>query len=354
MRLGQVVRAANPGSFTFVMATGIVSAALRLAGHATAANWLLVVAAAGFAALVATSGWRAARFPAWLRADLGTPSRAFSSYAFVAACGVLASGFAASRLLVPAAALTVAAGGAWLALSLLVPARLARSRPAVTGINGTWYLCAVGTQSLAVAVTSLAAAGAPRSGVAPPLAIACWSAGVVIYVAVTALVLARLLIAGPGPVDLTAPYWVAMGAASISVLAAGQILRLVTIGPARAAITDAAAALWVLATALIPVLATLSAASWRRALPRPSQAWMVVFPAGMYAAASLTLGTAARMPLIHRAGQAAVWPALAAWGLTVTAALAAPWRARPVTAGGENREAVQVPGPGQDAARPGR
>lgn len=38
------------------MATGIVSAALRLAGQATAAAWLLALAAAGFCGLVVRRG----------------------------------------------------------------------------------------------------------------------------------------------------------------------------------------------------------------------------------------------------------------------------------------------------------
>lgn len=298
-------------------------------------------------------------FPAGLRADLATPGRAFTSYAFVAACCMLGSGFAAGRHLVMATALTAAALTAWLALTLLVPARLAtrRPRPAITDVNGTWYLWAVGTQSLAIAVAGLAAAGPRRSAPAATLALSCWAAGVVIYLTVAALVLARLLCAGPGPPDLTAPYWVAMGAASISVLAAAQILKIIHAGPARAVISGAGIALWSLATALIPVLAALTTARWRRAgwRPRPGQAWVAVFPLGMYAAASLTLGAAGRLPLIQWAGEAGLWPAVAAWGPALSAALAVPLRpARPVTPGGDNHEALQVPGPGQDAARPGR
>jgi tellurite resistance protein TehA-like permease len=354
MRLGQAVRAVDPGCFAFVMATGIVSAALRLAGQAAAAGWLLALAAGGFAVLAAASCWRAVTFPAGLRADLAGPGRGFTWYAFVAACGVLVSGLAAGRHRLPAAALAVAALAGWLVLAFLIPAGLRRARPAITEVSGTWYLCTVGTQSVAVAVTSLAAAGALRAAPAERLAILLWSAGVVSYLTVTALVLARLARAGPGPADLTAPYWVAMGAASISVLAAGQILHLVTTGPARAVISGAAVALWSVATALIPALAALSTSRWRRLPPRPGQAWVVVFPAGMYTAASLTLGASAKVPLIHRAGEAALWPALAAWGLTATAALAALPRLARHTQGADGHEAIQVPGPGQDAARTGR
>ena len=51
----------------------------------------------------------------------------------------------------------------------------------------------------------------------------------------------------------------------------------------------------------------------------------------MYATASMQLGAAAALPLIHRIGTAAAWPAAAAWALTftamITSALARP-RAR--------------------------
>jgi tellurite resistance protein TehA-like permease len=59
---GAVARAAGgavPAWFAMVMATGIVSAALRLAGQPGPAVALLVVAAAGFVVVTAAVGWRA-------------------------------------------------------------------------------------------------------------------------------------------------------------------------------------------------------------------------------------------------------------------------------------------------------
>jgi len=52
--------------------------------------------------------------------------------------------------------------------------------------------------------------------------------------------------------------------------------------------------------------------------------WMIVFPAGMYATASMQVGTASGLPLIHRIGTAAAWPTAAAWALALTAMIAAP------------------------------
>jgi hypothetical protein len=50
------------------------------------------------------------------------------------------------------------------------------------------------------------------------------AAGLVAYLVTPALIAARLRRAGLPAADATAPYWVAMGAASISVLAGAELL----------------------------------------------------------------------------------------------------------------------------------
>jgi hypothetical protein len=104
---------------------------------------------------------------------------------------------------------------------------------------------------------------------------------------------------------------VAMGVPSISVFAATRILRVTgapAVAAARPVITSLAILCWTFATALIPLLAMLTALTglttvrrlfsghWPRYRP---EAWTVVFPLGMYAMASLELGTAAEVPLIQ-------------------------------------------------------
>jgi hypothetical protein len=77
-----------------------------------------------------------------------------------------------------------------------------------------------------------------------------------------------------------------MGAASISVFAAARILRLPDspiMAAGRAVITGLGVVLWVLATALIPVLVTLTALRWLRPplrLRYDPQVWTIVFPVG--------------------------------------------------------------------------
>lgn len=321
------VRGTRPASFAVVMATGIVSAALRQAGGPRLSAALLAIAAACFTILAAASALRAAAFPADLGADLGHPASAFTGFAFVAACGVLGDGLAGDGHEAGAAAFAAAALAAWLALTYLVPVRLASHRPpvAISAVGGSWYLWAVGTQSLAIAVTFLRAGGIIGAQPGAIVAITAWSAGVAMYLLITALVAARLLLAGLGPENPTAPYWVAMGGASITVLAAAQILDgpvLAPVRPARPVLTALALTFWILASCLIPLLITRSAwrhLRWRAPLRYRADLWMVVFPAGMYATASLQLGSAARLPPIHAAGVAAAWVAASVWALLFTA-----------------------------------
>jgi tellurite resistance protein TehA-like permease len=340
-RVAGAVRGTRPGSFAVVMATGIVSAALHAAGRPHLSAAALAIAAAGFVVLATASALRAAAFPADLRRDLACPATAFTCFAFVAACGVLGDRLAEDGHAAAASVLAAAALAAWLALTWLVPGRLAvrrREPPAITDISGNWYLWAVGTQSLAIAATFVAAGGLIRTRPGALVAIITWSAGALVYLVITVLVAIRLAAAGLGRPNPTAPYWVAMGAASITVLAAAQILRgsgPAALGAARPVLTAAAVIFWAAASGLIPLLIARSAwrhLGWREPLRYRADLWMIVFPAGMYATASMQLGSAARLPLIHGVGTLAVWPAAAAWALTLAAMTASLARRPPAPA----------------------
>lgn len=331
---GAIARSAGrvvPGSFAIVMATGIVAAALRQDSLPLAADVLLAISAAAFVLLAAAISWRSVALPAALRSDLTSPGRAFAAFTFTAACGVLGLDLETAGLPVPAAILAGAGAAAWLALTALVSARLAasrRARPAIADVNGTWYLWTVATQSLAIMAAFLHAAGVLAAGPAGVVALAAWLAGLAIYVLTTGGVLIRLRRAGVGRPGDRAGYWVAMGAVSISVLAAAHILGIggaPAVAAGRAWITGVAIVLWVLATCLIPVLTVATAWLWLVSRPRPRydrSAWMVVFPLGMYAAASQQLGAAASLNPVRLVGDGFTWPAAVVW-LAVLATVAA-------------------------------
>jgi len=305
-----------------------------------ALEWLAVPA---FAMLTVLSAGRAAAFGRDVRRELTRPDQVFSYFAFAAAASVLASRLtetgphdAATTSAV--AALTLAAVLAWSSITGVVVFLLAVRpglRPAIKGVDGTWQLWVVGTQSAAIAATSAYAEGDVPARLAAVAALVAWSAGAVLYSAVTVLVLPQLGRAGLTPEDAFAPYWVTMGAASITVLAATQIL------PAAAAaglagaghvLTGAALVFWSVATAGIPVLTTIGLGRRLRRHEPPRfrrELWMIVFPAGMYATASMRLGAAAELPPVRDIGLVAVWPAAAAWALVVAGMAIAPFSPPP-------------------------
>ena len=179
---------------------------------------LLWIAAVGYAVLWAGYLWRVMFRWQDFRPDLAGP-RGFAFLTAVAASDVLAARLAVDRHHGGAAALTVVGTTGWLVLGYGVPLLLVSSGRGVSlrQVNGTWFIWVVGTQSVAVATTALAPHTGDRAlGI---LASASWAVGLLQYLLVAALALARLLLEPVEPTELIPPYWVFMGAAAISVLA---------------------------------------------------------------------------------------------------------------------------------------
>lgn len=316
------VRDLYPGYFALVMATGICSTALGDVGQPTASAVLLVVAIVGLVVLAGALGWRLVRYPRRVLADLGAPDRAFAFFTVVAACNVLAVRLAADGHRTAAIVLAALGGLVWLALTYTIPVRLIlgpRPRPVLAGVNGTWFIWVVGTQSLAVTAAVLDRPAGGHARLTALAAVLMWSVGVVLYLVVATLVLTRLLLLEVRPDDLTPPYWVTMGATAITVLASARIL---TMAPApavtatRTVVAGLGTVLWAFGTWLIPLLVAFGL--WRHVVHRVRLGylpalWSIVFPLGMYAVASMQLGAAAELPIVEAIGRAWTWLAVAVW-----------------------------------------
>ena len=216
---GTTARNLPPAAFAPVMATGIVSQGLAAAGAPRTSDALLAVAMALYAGLLAGLVWRVARHPRDVAADLRDTGRVFGFFTFVAGSDVLAARLAHGPWRSAAAPLTLVAVPVC-AVLLGCAARVVRgigAGGAVRRAEGTWFLCVVGIQSAVLAV----AGPAPGRGL-PGTAIA-WAAGLLLYAAVATLVARRLLRFGVPPRELSPPYWIAMGACAISLLAGARL-----------------------------------------------------------------------------------------------------------------------------------
>jgi tellurite resistance protein TehA-like permease len=327
-RAQAAVRGLAPGCFAVVMASGIISIGLLRSGHTAPSVLLLAVCATAFGLLVLLTVWRLAAHRDAVVEDFTDPRRAFGFFTFIAGANVLGVRLAMDGRYRLTAALLAVSGLTWLVLGYVIPwtAVLGRAqRPVLATANGTWFNWVVASQSVAVAAAVLEPVYVPARQVLAVLAVFSWSVGVCLYVAAGVFVSARVMLYDFRPLDLTPPYWVAMGASAITVVAGATIVEMADapmVSATRGLIAGAAVVFWAFATWLIPVL--VAAGWWRHHRHRvplryESALWSIVFPLGMYAVAGMTLGEADSLPLVEHIGRAELWIAFAAWALTLAA-----------------------------------
>ncbi|GAA4367871.1 tellurite resistance/C4-dicarboxylate transporter family protein [Paeniglutamicibacter cryotolerans] len=310
-----------PASFSFVMATGIVSTGLDLYGAPLPALILFIVAILGGMALAVATLLRLVGTFGLVMRDVRSPGRAFGFFTIVAAANVLGTRFEMHGWTKTAMAMAVLGAIMWVVLNYTLPTELLvaeRKKPIIAEINGSWFLWVVGTQSVAVAAAMTSRLGG--SALMGAAAVGLWGVGVMLYLIVATLVTIRLLTHSVDPASLSPTYWIYMGATAISVLAGSQILRL----PAEMPILETAAPvvagvsyiLWALGLWWIPLL--LLFGIWRHVLRhRPLRyeisLWSIVFPLGMYASASMLFGRGQGLDFMVVLGQIIIWVALLAW-----------------------------------------
>src|SRR5690606_11857506 len=118
------------------------------------------------------------------------PVRGFGYFTFVAGSAVLGSRIALDGHTALPLALLLVGGCAWLLLGYLLPWTAVigrRSRPALPGANGTWFIWVVASQSIAVLAAVLEPTVTTSRRELALLAVSAWSVGVVLYGAVGVL-----------------------------------------------------------------------------------------------------------------------------------------------------------------------
>ncbi|HEY7431504.1 MAG TPA: tellurite resistance/C4-dicarboxylate transporter family protein [Streptosporangiaceae bacterium] len=265
------------------------------------------------------------------------PSSAFSSVLLprlaspAAALDVLGVRLAFAGHPLATAILAAVAAALWLVLTYGVPASLLLTRAhdsVLGGINGSWLLWIVATQSLSLVAAVLVPAWPSQAALLAPVAVGLWCTGLLLYLMVVTLILLRWLTVPMTPATLGPPYWILMGATAISVLAGARDLAL----PADLPVVRVTAgfvegfsfALWAFGTWWIPMLVILGL--WRHVrehwpLTYEPSLWSVVFPLGMYSVATLTFGKTAHLGFMEPLARFMLWVAFAAWLLVAAAFL---------------------------------
>jgi len=315
----------TPGYFAGVMGTGIVSIGAQLTGHAALAGALFWIAIVFYLVLIVLNVWRILAHRARVVEDFRDPARAFGFFTFIAATDVIAAMLVGVGDGLPAAVLLGVAVAAWIVLGYVIPwtAVLGNPRrPMLDRANGTWFIWVVASQSIAVVAAGLEPLWPELRQWFAILAVVAWSTGMVLYVACAIFVMLRAMLYRLDPQDLDPPYWVAMGAVAITVVAGARIVEMddaPMVDVTRELIAGLAVILWAFASWLIPLL--FAAGVWRHLVHRiplryQPTLWSFVFPMGMYAAASIYLGRADHLPVVEAVGLAWFWVGLGVWVLT--------------------------------------
>ena len=335
-----------PGYFALVMATGIIAIAAKQQKINWLANSLYVIAAGALVVLVVLFIARLALYPKRLVADLTSHAKGFAFLTIVAGTNVLAS---ASALI--HGWWTLAEILWWCSLPLyvillytsLISDVLRHDKPGLgAGINGSWFLLTVSTESVAVFGALLL--GHHPSDFLAFMCIAAFCLGLVLYLIVMTMVFLRWTFQPLEPTEADPPAWIAAGAVAITVLAGSNLLATRTVSPRvdrlGPLIEGLVTLAWATATFWFPVMVAIGV--WRhiaRHVPlryHPSY-WALVFPLGMYGAATFKMRAVIKLDQLEWAPQITLAVALTAWtatflGLLVQAGRAALKRTRPARA----------------------
>lgn len=307
------------------MATGIVSTAADRFHFPVIGVVLLVIAAAAFASLFLLYAWKLIGSPAEVRREFSSAKTSFGFFALVAGAAVLGERLDELHHPLLGLALFSLAALGWLLFTYSIPARqilLQQKRGPGEIMTGDWLLWVVATQSIATIASMLAVHQRGLAGAMSVVAVWAWSVGVLLYLVLITILMVRLFTAAIDAVQMSASYWISMGATAITTLAGGRILglshRLPLLLLMSPVVGGVSFMLWCFGTWWIPLLIVFGI--WRHWLERhpvryDREFWSIVFPLGMYATASAEFGGEANLGFMYQLGSWMFWPALLAWVL---------------------------------------
>lgn len=317
------IQSMYPGTFALVMATGIVSTGCKRLGFDNLGYCLFALNHGFFAIVLVLGCCRLALFPRDLVKDLTDHWRGAGFFTFPAAASVFGVQHIVfgSPTWVPSA-LWILAFASWIAINTVFFCAMIVGENQVDihyAINGAWLTSVVAVQGLSVLLVGLIGKGVIDFHLGYVSALAFAGAGALLYFMLIASIFYRLVVHPIRAPDLSAPYWVNMGAALITSLAFSQAALNSSI-EFRPALEVVAIAFWGFGTWWIPLLVGLG--YWRHVRKRfplnyNPRYWSLVFPLGMYVVSTHSLSQALPSSLFESIARVAIFVALSAWALVL-------------------------------------
>lgn len=320
----------HPSYFALVMATGIVSIAAQIQGLRLIALTLLAINIAAYVGLWVTMTARVTLYPRAFIADISDHARGPGFFTWVAGTGV----FGAQFILI--VRVQWAALGLWaltlllsqvITYSIFTALSVKESKPTLhDGINGSWLVAIVATQSVSVLSSRVAFLLPARQEQILLLALLTWLFGGMLYIWIISLIFYRYTFLKFTASDLSPPYWINMGAMAISTLAGALLIQSAPVDPLLHELVPFLKGLtllfWATGSWWIPLLLILGI--WRYLIKRfPFEYdplyWGMVFPIGMYTVCTDELASVMNLPFLRPIPNAFIYLSLLAWTATFIA-----------------------------------
>lgn len=326
-RILNSLRELPPGSFAFVMATGIISVGAQLADLPTLAWTLFGITALAYGLLWLIMLMRLILFGRRMWSELISCAGAPESLTIVAGTCVLGSqvvllvGNVTSGLV-----LWFLGGFLWIILlyAFFLISFVREPKPTLErGLTGTWLLTTVSTESVAILGTLVAPHLGSWRDNAFLISLSLYLLGGFLYVLIITMIVYRSIFIQLSADMLTPPYWIDMGAEAIMIVAGAYLIMQagdwVIVHELLPFLKGLTLLFWVTATWWIPLLLALGV--WRHVCQElpiryHSQYWSLVFPLGMYATSTFQITRLLDLPIFAACARVMLYIAVAAWLIT--------------------------------------
>ncbi len=317
-----------PGYFALVMATGILSTSAYLLERKSLAMVLFQVNKGLYGILWMLTLIRCVLFPGFFAADLIDHVRGPGFFTIIAGSCVLGSQFVVLEENLTIGVLLWLLGSLlWFVLiyTFITAVTVNESKPALPeGLHGGWLIVVVATQAVSVLGTQVAPSLAEWKEIVLLFSFVMYLLGGMLYLLIISLIFYRFTFFRLEAKEFAPTYWINMGAVAIStfagatlILNAGQWAFLQEI---VSFLKGSTLLFWVTSSWWIPLLFILSI--WRHLFKRVSlqydaRYWGMVFPLGMYTAATHQLTKATGISFLSPIPHCFFYIALAAWAVVM-------------------------------------